>query len=775
VLPSVAPRYRILREVGRGGMGVVYEAEDLKLHRIVALKFLPEDLTASEDDIARFQQEAEAISALNHTHIATIYDIDEAEGRKFLTLEFLSGGTLKSKVKQFLADGNEIPIGDVLEYGIQIAEGLAHAHRQGIIHRDIKTDNVMLTSEGSVKLTDFGLAKLKGKAQITRAGSTLGTAAYVSPEQLRSEDTDRRSDLFSLGVVLYELLTGHLPFRGEHESALTYSIAHEDPTPVDQFRKNVPLPLVKVIHRCLEKDKTKRYQDADAIASDLREARKGMASQGQTAAGRSRLPWIAAGATIAVAAALYFFLPSSRPGAVNGKSIAVLPFTNMSGNAEDEYFSDGVTEDILTQLSKISDLNVISRTSVMQYKGTKKTIREIGKELNVGVILEGSIRRAGDQVRIVAQLIDATNDRHIWAETYDKEFKQIFAVQSEVAQKIAGALQAKLSSSEKERIEIRPTSNTEAYTDYLKGRHHWNKRRADDLRMALDYFNKAVEKDPSYATAYVALAETYALLPEYAGAADSEMFARAEEAATKALALDPSMGEAHAVFGLLYVNRWDYAGGEAEFRKALELSPGIPSTHQWYSLCLTFQGKLQEGLAEMSRAHDLDPLSLVINADIAFDLIFLKDYDRAIDQFKKTLELDQNFGPAVAGIGEAYVLKGLYAEAVEASKRASALMGNDPFGLSFIGYTYARCGKRDSASAILDKLLKMITIRPHIACFVAVVYNGLGEKEKAFEWLEKGCQGHDIYMRGLRVDPSWDEYRSDPRFVSILKRVGLGG
>ena len=776
VVPSVAPRYRILREVGRGGMGVVYEAEDLKLHRTVALKFLPEDLTASEEDITRFQQEAEAISALNHPHIATIYDIDEAEGRKFLTLEFLSGGTLKSKVKQFLADGREIPIGEVLEFGIQISEGLAHAHREGIIHRDIKTDNVMLTRDGSAKLTDFGLAKLKGKAQITRAGSTLGTAAYVSPEQLRSEDADRRSDLFSLGVVLYELLTGHLPFRGEHESALTYSIAHEDPTPVEQFRKNVPVPLIRVIHRCLEKEKTKRYQDAGAIASDLREIRKEMAEPGKAAAGRSRLPWIAAGVTIALAAAaLYVFIPSSRPPAVNGKSIAVLPFTNMSGNPEDEYFSDGVTEDILTQLSKISDLNVISRTSVMQYKGTKKTIREIGKELNVGVILEGSIRRAGDQVRIVAQLIDATNDRHLWAETYDKEFRQIFAVQSEVAQKIAGALEARLSSAEKERIESRPTSSTEAYTDYLKGRHHWNKRRAEDLKMALGYFNQAVEKDPSYAAAYTALAETYALLPEYAGVADSEMYARAEETATKALSLDPSLGEAHAVFALVKLDRWDYAGGEAEFRKALELSPGNPSTHQWYSLCLMFQGKLDEGLSEMTRARDLDPLSLVINADIGFNLLFLREYDRAIDQFRKTLELDQAFGIAAAGMAEAYALKGMYAEAVDASKKTYTLMEDDPFALSFLGYTYALSGKRDDAIAALNKILKMKPKRSHVSYFAAVVYNGLGEKEKSFAWLEKACEEHDLYLRGLRADPVWDGFRSDPRYIAILRRVGLGG
>jgi serine/threonine protein kinase/Flp pilus assembly protein TadD len=756
-------------------MGVVYEAEDLKLHRIVALKFLPEDLTASEDDIARFQQEAEAISTLNHPNIATIYDIDEAEGRRFLTLEFISGGTLKSKVKQFLSEGKEIPISEVLDYGIQIAEGLAHAHREGIIHRDIKTDNVMLTKNESVKLTDFGLAKLKGKGQITRAGSTLGTAAYVSPEQLRGEEADQRSDLFSLGVVLYELLTGHLPFRGEHESALTYSVAHEDPTPVDTYRKNVPGPLIKILHRCLEKDKTKRYQNAGTIASELKELRQGMTGPVVPPGQRSKLPWISAAAIVVIAGiAFYLFMPSSRPSSVNSKSIAVLPFTNMSGNSEDEYFSDGVTEDILTQLSKIADLNVISRTSVMQYKGTKKTIREIGKELNAGVILEGSIRRAGDQVRIVAQLIDATNDRHLWAETYDKEFKQIFAVQSEVAQKIAGALEAKLSSAEKERIESRPTSNTEAYNDYLKGRHHWNKRTAEDLKKALGYFNQAIGKDPTYAAAYAGLAETYVLFPEYAGEKASEMYPRADAAARKALELDQSLGEAHAVFGLIKLDQWDYAGAEQEIKKAVELSPNNPSARQWYSLCMLFQGRLDEALVEMNHAHDLDPLSLVINADIAYNLLFLRQYERAIEQFNKTLELDQNFVIALAGICEANVMKGSYGDAIETCTKARAIGGDDPFVLGALGYTYARSGRRDDASMVLDKLLQLSDKGSPVSFFVALVYEGLGEKERTFQWLEKGYQQREIYMRGLNVDPVWDDLHADPRYVSILKRMGLG-
>ena len=371
-------------------------------------------------------------------------------------------------------------------------------------------------------------------------------------------------------------------------------------------------------------------------------------------------------------------------------------------------------------------------------------------------------------------MIDATNDRHLWAGTYDKEFKQIFAVQSEVAQKIAAALEAKLSSAEKERIESRPTSNPEAYNDYLKGRHHWNKRTAEDLRKALGYFNQAIEKDPAYAAAYAGLAETYVLLPEYAGAPATEFYPKAESAAKKALEIDQSLGEAHAVFALIKIDQWDYAAGEQEIKRAIVLSPNSPSAHQWYSLCMLFQGRLDESLAEMNRAHDLDPLSLVINADIAFNFLFLKQYDKSIEQFKKTLELDQNFIVALAGIGEANALKGSYVDAIGSCSKARTLVGDDPFVLGVLGYVYARSGKKDDASLMLDKLLQLSTKGTPVSFFVALVYEGLGDREKTFQWLERGYQEHDIYMRNLKVDPLWDDLRPDPRYSSILKRMGLG-
>ena len=755
-------------------MGVVYEAEDVRLHRTVALKFLPGELGSSPDEIARFQQEAEAISSLNHPNIATIYDIDEADGRKFLTLEFIAGGTLKAKLRHADPPGGGLPVADVIDYGIQLSRALAHAHRQGIVHRDVKTDNVMLTNDGAVKLTDFGLAKLKGRVQITREGSTMGTAAYVSPEQLRSEEADHRSDIFSLGVVLYEILTGRLPFRGDHESALTYSIAHEDPVPATTYRKDAPAPLVSVIMRCLEKDPAKRYQDAAAIAADLERLRQ-TSGEAAPVVRRRRVPvWgIAAALAVVACVAAYILLAPPRAAQPPGKSIAVLPFANLSGKPEDEYFSDGVTEDILTELSKIADLNVISRTSVMQYKATTKTIREIGKELNVGVILEGSIQREGDQVRIVAQLIDAGTDRHLWAETYDKEFKQIFAIQSDVAQRIAAALQAKLSSAEKLQIESRPTSSTEAYTAYLKGRHHWNRRTPEDLHQAVGYFKQAVALDPSYALAYAGLAESYSLLPEYAWDPAPEMFRLADEAAGKALALDPSLGEAHAVSGLISMDRLRFPEGEQELRRAVDLSPGNASVHQWYSLVVMFRGRLGEGLVEMQKARELDPLSLVINADVAYNQMFMGQYEAAIDQFNKTLDLDPQFVVALSGLAQGYALKGAGPQAVAAGIRARALAPRDPLVLGVLGYAYARNGEAGSARAVLDTLQGIAAHSSGADYFIAVVHAGLGEKEETLGWLERSADAREIHIRGLKADKTWDDVRGDPRFAALVKKLGL--
>jgi serine/threonine protein kinase len=778
VIPRVISHYKVFEELGRGGMGIVYRAEDLKLHRIVALKFFPEDLTISEASVARFQREAEAISALNHPNIATMYECDEADGRKFLAFEFLSGGTLKSKVRHLLLEEKQFAIDEVVDYGIQMADGLAHAHRRKIVHRDIKTDNVMLTDEGKVKITDFGLAKLKGARQLTRSGSLIGTAAYMSPEQIRAEAVDKRSDIFSLGVVLYELLTTHLPFRGEHEAALTYSIIHEDPAPVESFRTEVPDPIVRILKRCLEKERESRYQSAEELANDLRDVRQGSTVSVRTVVKQSRLPWIAAAAILVVAGGAYVFMSSQGAGAGNSRTIAVLPFNNMSGNPEDEYFSDGMTEDILTQLGKIAALRVISRTTMMQYKGTKKSVRDIGAELHAAVVLEGSVRHSADQVRISAQLIDSRNDEYLWAETYDKDLKQIFAIQSDVAQAIAKALQAKLSPSEKDRIEKKVTENLQAYELYLKGRYSWNKRLPDKLKKAIEYFNQAIERDPNYALAYAGLADAYTILGNFNLFQPDQTYPQAKAAALKALAIDNNLAEAHASLGFAMMNHdWDWVAAERELKRAISIDPNYPTARSWYAFLLTVTGRFEEAVLVRKKALELDPLSPVINADVGLTLYFARRYDEAIQQYLKTLDIDPTFVIANIPLAGAYEQKGMYKEAIERLQTVTMALSyasiRHPIPIAVLSHVYAVSGRTDDALNMLGLVEEMSDSQYVSPYWRGVIAIGLGKKDQALSWLEKAFEGHDSSLVFLKVDPVFDSVRSDPRFIVLLNKMGL--
>jgi serine/threonine protein kinase len=760
-------------------MGVVYRAEDVKLHRIVALKFFPEGLTVSADDVARFQREAEAISALNHPNIATMYDFDESEGRKFLALEFLPGGTLKAKVKHLLSEGMQFSVDEVVDYGIQLANGLAHAHRHRIVHRDIKTDNVMLTEEGRVKITDFGLAQLQGVSPLTRSGSAVGTAAYMSPEQIRAELVDQRSDIFSLGIVLYELLTTHLPFRGDHEAALAYAIAHEPPEPMTTFRTDVPEALVRIVTHCLEKEREKRYQNADDLANDLRELRQGSMAPVKAGPKPSRRVWIAVAALLIMAVGLYFLIPSLTATGAPSKTIAVLPFNNMSGNPDDEYFCDGMTEDILTQLGKISALRVISRTTMMQYKGTKKTMREICAELNAGIVLEGSVRRSAGQVRITAQLIDARNDEHLWAETYDKELKQIFAIQSDVAQEIAKALQARLSPAEQERIEKKSTDNFEAYDLYLKGRYYWNKRLPADLKKGIELFHQAIRKDSNYALAYAGLADSYTILGNFNLYSPRETYPKAKTAALKALAIDNTLAEAHASLGFAIMNYdWDWATAEKELKLAIAINPNYPTARCWYAFLLTMRGRFEEAALVRTKAIELDPLSPVINADIGLTLYFARRYDEAIGQYRKTLEIDPTFVLANIPLAGAYEQKKMYTEAIGTLQTLTMALSfasiRHPIPILVLGHVYAMSGRAEDANNMLELVEEMSTSQYVAPYWMGVISIGLGKRNEALNWLEKAFQEHDGSMVFLKVDPVFDSIRSEPRFITLLKEMGLG-
>ena len=774
VIGQTISHYKILEKLGEGGMGVVYKAHDTKLDRFVALKFLPAAVTALPGEAARFEQEAKAISALNHPSIATIYDVDASEGRKFLVLEFIPGGTLKAKIRELQSEGGVIPIGEIIDYGILIAEGLAHAHRRQIIHRDVKTDNVMLTSEGKVKLTDFGLAKLRGAAQLTRTGSTVGTAAYMSPEQMRGEDTDGRSDLFSLGVVLYELTTMRMPFRGEHEAALAYSIVNEEPTSVTSLRQNVPASLSAVINKCLEKDRSKRYQTAEEVASDLRTIQHTTSGDARPAVKQSKLPWMIAALVAVIAVMLYLFIPSSHSGSKNGTTIAVLPFTNMSGDPQDEYFSDGMTEDILTQLSKIAGIKVISRTSVMRYKGTTKTIRDIGNELHAGVILEGSVRRAGDQVRITAQLIDANTDEHVWAENYDKEFKQIFAIQSDVAQRVAAALKIQLMGDEKQSVEKEATQNLEAYNLYLKGRFYLSKRTEEALKNAIDYFQQALERDTTYAAAYAGLADSYTLLALLGFLPPHEAFPKAKIAAEKAIAIDPMIAAAHASLGVVrFQYEWNWSGAELEFKRAISLNANYAIAHHNYADFLKGMGRFDQALEEIRKAQELDPLSLPINTGVGHVLYLSRHYDQAIEQYRRTLEMDPNFLQARLWFGRPYLQKHMYKEAIAELQAAVQLSGNSTIACAMLGHAYAASGNKEEALKMLNELKKRSEERYVPSYWIGMIYVGLGDKDQSFAWLNKAYEERSAWLAWLKVEPRFDTLRTDARFTTLLKKMDL--
>jgi serine/threonine protein kinase/Flp pilus assembly protein TadD len=760
----------------------VYKAQDLKLNRFVALKFLPPNVMTSKRELAHLRQEARTISSLNHPGIATIHDVDEAEEGRYLVLEYLPGGTLKDKLKQLHAEDGKLPVEEVVSYGIQMAEALAHAHRHGIIHRDVKTDNIMLTEDGNAKLTDFGVAILRDNAQTADSMSVVGTAAYMSPEQIRGEEVDHRTDIFSLGVVLYELVTSSLPFGGEFVAAVNYSILNDTPSPAGQLRPEVPAELEQIINRCLEKDRTKRYQAAAEIAADLKKMERHQLDAAKPPSGESvpvkarsrKTVWIAGVvAVILVAAGVYLFSSRSPSPSVSSKSIAVLPFENLSDNKEDEYFSDGITDDIIAHLSKITDLKVISRTSVMQYKGTAKHVREIGRELDVATVLEGSVRRSGNQLRIVAQLIDAHNEGHLWAETYDREMTQIFAIQSAVAQSIATALRATLSPDVQERIQKRQTENAEAYQLYLKGRFYWNKRRTDDLKTAIGYFTQAIEKDPGYAQAYAGLGSTYVLLPQY-GLQPEENFQRAESAAKKAMSMDPTLAEAHAVLAQIARNlKWDWVDAEQHYRRAIELNPSYPAAHHWYSVFLVIVGRYEEGLRESKQAQELDPLSPIITMSVGDAFYATHQYERAHEQYRRALAINDNFAWSHLSLGAVYEVQGKFDDAIREYQQARALAGTGSFGLLNLGHVYARTGRTSEAQDVLNRLMQFAREGYSVSYDIAFVYHGLGDRENAFAWLERAYQERGSGLTNLGHEPLWDGLRPDPRFDALLKKMGL--
>ncbi|MCI0695466.1 protein kinase [candidate division KSB1 bacterium] len=777
--------YKIIEKLGGGGMGVVYKAEDTRLKRLVALKFLPLDLTRNEEARLRFINEAQAASALDHPNICTIYEIDETrKGQLFIAMAYCEGGTLRKKVSS-----NQLSVTSVIDIATQIAQGLATAHQHGIVHRDVKPANVIVTNEGVVKIIDFGLAKLIGIKGLTKASAAMGTVAYMSPEQLRGEVVDHRSDIWSLGVTLYEMATGQLPFREAHELALVYAIMNEKPAPLTALRPDLPRGLQQIVDKAMQEKHDKRYQRLEEMLDDLKLLKKELESASSkrgsatAASPRQKRSYFLGGIAVILFLLLGigFYLrqhTEEMKGADHADQyrIAVLPLDNFSPDADDEYFADGMTEEFISTLSKIDRFRVIARASVMRYKGGAKNIAELGRELKVGTILAGSVRKAGNKLRITAQLVDVRRQEPIWTEDYDREFKEVFAIQSDIAQRVAQALQTELLANEKRKIGKKATQNLEAYTSYLKGRFFWNKRTPENFAKGMAYFEQAIAQDSCYALAYAGLADSYTILGtvEYGVLPAREAIPKAKAAVEKALACDDQSAEAHAsLANIRYTYEWDWSGAEREFKRAIALNPNYTMAHHWYAHYLAARGRFDEAMAEIRLAQELDPLSLIVNTTVGMVFYYRRQPDQAIEQLQQALEIDPDFFAAHLQLGVFFMQQQRFDEAIAEFQKAISLVGENPITLALLGHAYAASGKRSEALAILAQLQQQ-PLQPFVSpLHLAFVYLGLDEKDRAFEWLEKAYEERANYLIYLEVEPLFDDLRSDPRFAALLKKVGL--
>jgi len=821
--------YEIRSKIGEGGMGEVYLAEDINLDRRVALKILPADLAVNQDRMRRFTQEAKAAAALNHPNIAHIYEIGESEGLNFIAMEFIDGRTLRQWI-----EGTQKRLAESLDISIQIANALAVAHAAGIVHRDIKPDNAMLRPDRIVKILDFGLAKLTEPTNSdsdsrvptralvqTEPGKVMGTVAYMSPEQLRGLEVDARTDIWSLGAVIYEMVAGRGAFAGETSSHVGVSILESEPAPLARYAPEAPAELQRIVRKALTKDRDSRYQTARDLMIDLKSLRRDLDIQSEmqrsgapstgsaesvdnqevaakTSAGvsseqvtsldqrrptrsdghvpegsiRYRVGALIAMLLLAVGAlSLWYYFQRQNSGAAI-TSIAVMPFVNASGNNEVEYLSEGMTESLITSLSQLPKLSVKARSSVFRYQGKDASPQQVGKELNVQAIVNGRVMQRGNELTFHIELVDVNTETALWSGDYNRPMTDLASLQSEIARDVSNKLQLKLSGADQQRLARNYTASTEAYDLYLKGRFHWNKRTSAEIKQAVDFFNRAIESDPSYALAYTGLADCYNLqgLREIAPA---DAFPKAKAAALKALEIDDSLAEAHNSLGFVkHRYEWDWPGAEKEFRRALELNPNYSTAHQWYAFYFASLGRHAESIAEIKRALELDPLSLEINADVGLQYLYARQTDQAIETLKKAVALDESFAYTHFMLSRAYEMKGMYPEAINEAQRAADLSGRGWRQVSQLGQAQAVGGRRAEAQKTLEEL-RQRGLQSYVSPLeLALIHAGLNEKEKALAELQQAYEGHATSLAFLRVDFRFDSFHSDPRFIEIVRRVG---
>jgi len=809
--------YRVLSMIAEGGMGQVYLARDVRLGRRVALKLLPAEFTLDAERVRRFEQEARAASALNHPNIVTIHEIGRVNSLHFITTEFIDGKTLSRHAGSF-----GMNLDEVLDIGLQVASALEAAHAAGIVHRDIKPENIMVRQDGIVKVLDFGLAKLSphqvlsveskerlGTLVKTNPGMVVGTVQYMSPEQARGAEVDARTDIWSLGVLLYELIAGCLPFAGSAKSEILAAILNEkEPPPLARFAREVPPELERIVDKAIRKDREERYQVIRDILLDLRSlkhqlefeaelersiapnaeivrqtitqrrpvTRGSLTNSAQFLATefRKHRRAVVFGLPVLVLAivAVYFFYFARTAKAIG--SIAVVPLVNTTNDPNTEYLSDGITESIISNLSQLPGLKVMARSTVFRFKGQEVDPQEVGRKLGVQAVLMGRMRQQGDNLIIKTELVNVGDGTQLWGAEYDRKLADALSIQRDVSREISEKLRLRLSGEEKEQMSRRVnTSNAEAYQSYLKGRYYWNKRTAEGITKAIEQFQEAADKDPNYALAYAGLADCYMLLEGYVGTPATETLPKAKAFAERALQIDDSSGEARASLANISAMLWQWDKAGEEFKRAIELNPNYATAHHWYSIYLRHVGRFDEALSEIKRAQELDPLSIVINTNVAQVYLAKGDANSAIEQGKKVIELDPNYPGGHRILAQAYARQGQYAEALAVLQKAIASSGRANEYQSYLTYLYAISGKRAESLANLKQLEERYARHDLIGFDLAMVYTGLGDKDQAFAWLEKDLQTRSGLLPYVRWDPFFEPLRSDPRFADLMKRIGL--
>jgi TolB-like protein/Flp pilus assembly protein TadD/predicted Ser/Thr protein kinase len=772
--------YDLIEEIGRGGQGVVYRARQKSLNRTVALKVIGLGQWSSTPHLKRFRHEAEAAASLEHTQIVPIYEIGERDGSCYFSMKFIEGGQLDDVLQR-----EPMPPRRAAELLVKIARTVHFAHERGILHRDIKPGNILLDRYGEPHLTDFGLARLiEQESTITNSFDVLGTPSYMAPEQAagRTRELTPAADIYSLGAIFYQMLTGQPPFAGGTTYETIRLVMETEPRNPRLWNPKVDVDLATICLKCLEKEPAKRYATAQALAEDLerwlrhepiRARRTGIIDRGWKWVRRNPTRTALIGSLAAVAA-LAFVLFWNREPASRPSGIAVLPFQNLGGDKENAYFADGIQDEILTRLSKVANLKVISHTSTQHYRNVPRNLPEIAKRLGVAHVLEGSVQKNGDTVRVNVQLIKAANDSHLWAETFDRKLTDIFSVESEIAKAIADQLRAKLTGDEEQVIAAKPTDNMEAYDLYLRGQYFWNKRTNEGFERSINYFRQAINKDPRFARAYAALADSYVLNSGYnSSVPPTEVMPKAHEAAARALELDEGLAEAHTALAVIAQDYdWDWKTAEREYRRAIELNPNYATAHHWYAEYLALQGRFDEAFHEMERARQLDPLSLIIGSDNCVILYYARQYDRSIAQCQAVLQMEPTFLRAHQPYP--YVEKGLYAAAVADVQQYQRTPGVDPaWTQALLAYVYGRSGQSTEAERALEELKELSRKSKVDPQILLLAYVGMGKKDDALTYLEKAYAAHSISLTNLKVDPAYDRLRSEPRFQDVLRGMGL--